>query len=186
MVQAAHSDEYKHDKVRSLINKIGTAFMVTHSSGGQMHGRPMAVAEVKDGVESLWFATQRNSGKTEELASDDHVFLGFVNATGSDWVTVNGRGRIVDDRAKNRELWSPIWKNWFSGPEDPNLVLIEVTPESAEYWDNGSQAIAMLKFAVAAVTGKKMNEGDHGHVDFNRGGTSQTGGSVVSSTQTDA
>jgi general stress protein 26 len=72
--------------------------------------------------------------------------------------------RIVEDRAKIGELWSPIWKTWFESPDDSKLSLIAVIPESAEYWDSGSQVCQMLKFAVAAVTGRALSEGENAHV----------------------
>ncbi len=150
-------------QLKKIINDSHTAMMVTHGNGA-LHGRPMATAEVKEDLANLWFASQKDSGKVEELQSDDRVFLGYNNTSGSEWATVNGRGRIVTDRAKIKELWSPIWKNWFEGPDDPNLVLIEVEPDSAEYWDSGSKAIQMLKFAMTAVTGKKVDSGEHAKV----------------------
>jgi len=159
----------KHDDqietIRKMINKISYGFMVTaESQDGALHGRPMATAEVEVGMQSLWFATQRDSGKVEELASDSRVFVGYGSAGGQDWVALTGTGRVVDDREKINELWSPIWKNWFEGPDDPNLVLIEVTPQVAEYWDGNNKIIAMLKLAFTAVTGKKTSDGDHGKV----------------------
>ena len=110
-------------------------------------------------MEVLYFPTERTSAKVGELLADDHVFLGYVN--GSEWATVTGRGKIVDDKAKNKELWNPLWKNWFTGPDDPNMVLIAVTPELAEYWDSASRAIVLAKMAYTAVTGQKTQIGEH-------------------------
>ena len=158
------TEEEKRRKLVSIVNKADTAFMVTRI-GNSMHGRPMANAQVEDDFDTLWFATQKSSGKVQELAADSEVCLGYTNGSGSEWASVTGHGRSVENRAKIKQLWNPIWKNWFEGPDDPNLVLIAVTPESAEYWDTGSRALAMFKFAVAAVTGAKMDEGENQRVD---------------------
>lgn len=144
-----------------IVNAAHTAFLVTNGSQGP-HGRPMATAKVGEELTILYFATERNSAKVKELAADDRVFLGYVS--GNDWASISGRGRIVDDKAKNNELWSPLWKNWFTGPEDPNMVLIAVTPETGEYWDADSKVVVAAKMAYTAVTGNKTVVGDHGKV----------------------
>ena len=147
-----------------IINGSGTAFMVTRGTGDTLHGRPMANAQVKEGDRTIYFASHKSSAKVDELKADTHVYLGYTNASGSEWASINGRGRALNDRAKIKQLWSPIWKNWFDGPDDPNLILIEVTPEHGEYWDSGSKALSLVKFAYTAVTGSKTDEGDHAEV----------------------
>jgi len=158
--------DQKRDKVRAIVNSIRSAFMVTHGRDGSLHGRPMATAELQEGWDRLYFASHRESGKTAELAADQRVYLGYVNATGSEWVSLSGTARILDDRQKIKQLYSPNWNNWFDGPDDPNLVLIEATPERAEYWDNGSQVLEIARQAVAAVTGKKMGDGENAKVEL--------------------
>lgn len=160
------TDAEKRAHVRKLINGIRTAMMVTLSEQGTMHGRPMATADVDEAVDTLWFGTQRDSHKVDELRHDNRVALAYVNTSGSDWVSVTGRARVVDDRGKARELWGPHWKNWFESPDDPNLVLIAVTPEIAEYWDSGSKLVQVAALAAAAVTGKHFNEGENASVQF--------------------
>ena len=145
--------------LRKIINGAHTAFFVSHTKDGRALGRPMATAELAEGVKELWFATDRTSGKVEELAADNRVFLGYSSA--SQWASVTGRAVVVDDREKIKALWSPIWKNWFQGPDDPKLTLIRVEPEEAEYWDGGSGIVTMAKLAFTAVTGKTVSPGEH-------------------------
>lgn len=145
--------------LRKIITAAHTAFLVTNSSEKGPHGRPMATAQVTESMETFYFATDRHSGKVDELAADDRVFLGYVS--GSDWATVTGRGKVIDDRAKAHELWTDLWKNWFDGPDDPKLVLIAVTPELAEYWDSANRAVVLAKMAFTAVTGTKTEVSDH-------------------------
>ena len=148
--------------LQKIINSAHTAFLVTRTTAGALHGRPMATAELKKDLSEIWFATQRDSGKVEELAADDHVFLGYAGS--GNWASVTGHGQIVDDRAKMHELWTPIWKNWFTGPDDPKLTLIRVTPDGGEYWNGGSSVVMMAKLAFTAVTGKALSPADHASV----------------------
>ena len=156
------ADASAKSAVRAIINAAHTAFLVTHSPAHGPHGRPMATAEVGEAIEQIWFASQRDSLKVEELEADNRVFLGYTVHT--KWATLTGRAKLVDDRAKAHELWSDVWKNWFAGPDDPNLVLIQVIPEQAEYWDGGSKIVQMLKFATTALTGAKTSAGSHASV----------------------
>ena len=160
------SDEERRRTLRKILNDAKTAFMVTRSTDGGMHGRPMRTIQVDESLDTLWFPTDRNSGKVRELEASPDICLGYTNSSGSEWASVYGKAHIVDDRGKIHDLWSPIWKMWFTGPDDPNLTLIAVIPESAEYWDSGSQILQMIKFATSAITGKHFSEGENAHVNL--------------------
>lgn len=157
------TEDHKRQSLLKIIKASQTAFFVTES-GGALHGRPMANAKVEDDLSAIWFAAQRQSGKIAELREDHKILLGYTNSSGSEWASVNGSALMVDDRARVKAMWNPFWKNWFDGPDDPNILLIRVLPKEAEYWDSGSRAITMVKFALAAVTGKRFDEGENERV----------------------
>jgi general stress protein 26 len=166
MHPSERSEAEQRATLRGIITSARVAVLVTRSSTGDLHGRPMATADVAEDIGRLWFATERNSAKVHELQADNRVFLGYTNHSGSEWATINGTARVIDDRQKAHDLWSPFWRNWFDGPDDPNLILIEVTPHFAEYWDSGSRIVSMVKFAVAALTGRHLDEGENARVDL--------------------
>ena len=159
------TESEKRQMLGKVINDATAAFFVTRSRGDGLHGRPMATAKVDGDVTALWFATAKDSGKCEQIRDDPRVYLGYTNHTGSEWASINGRATVVDDRAKINELWRATWKNWFDGPDDPNIALIKVDPQDAEYWDSGSRVVMLVKMAIAAVTGAKMPDGEHNRVD---------------------
>ena len=157
------TDAEKRELLLKIVKGNRTAFFVTETAG-DLHGRPMSNAAVEDDLKAVWFATRRDSTLISEIRDDKKVILGYTNSTGSEWASVSGKASLVADQAKIKELWSPIWKNWFEGPDDPNILLIRVTPTSAEYWDSGSAAFTMIKLVLSAVTGKHFNEGEHDEV----------------------
>jgi general stress protein 26 len=79
------------------------------------------------------------------------------------WVSISGTAKVSEDRALKERLFNPIVKAWFPGGlEDPNLELIEVHIDHAEYWDiHESKMTQLLKMATAAVTGNPPTMGDH-------------------------
>lgn len=156
----------KREMLGQIIESASAAFLVSRNSADGLHGRPMATAKVEDDLRSLWFACQKDSHVAAEVGADPRVYLGYTNHTGSEWASINGLATVVTDRATIKQLWNPIWKNWFEGPDDPNIALLRVDPQDAEYWDSGSRAVLLLKLAFAAVTGKKVGDGEHEHVEM--------------------
>ena len=164
--RASSSERIEH--LRKIINNAHVGMLVTRSRDGGMHGRPMANSQVEKGFREIWFATNRSSAKIDELEHDDRVFVGYGNATGSEWAAVSGRARVVDDRAKMRELWDPMWRNWWNDANDPDLILVHVTPHQAEYWDSGGKLIQLVKFALGTILRKDMTADDNKKVKLHR------------------
>lgn len=80
-----------------------------------------------------------------------------------------GEARIGTNPEKIKELWNPMLKIWFDGPEDPNVTLIRVTPTDGFYWDTKSgKMIQMVKMLAGMVTGKKLDDSIEGKLGVKR------------------
>jgi general stress protein 26 len=149
-----------HDKLHDLINDFSVAMLVTLTGSGGMHARPMALAEVEaDGT--LWFLTGRHSGKVMELAQDAHVAVTMQST--SKFVSVSGSAETVEDRDRVARLWRVEWEVWFpGGPKDPDLMLLRVKANAAEYWDNsGTSGLKYLfEAGKALLTGTRPDVGE--------------------------
>jgi general stress protein 26 len=146
-------------KLGELIKGIRIAMLTTVDDEGCLHSRPMANQD--DGFDgTLWFFTDANSAKVHELARDRHVNLSYSDPGENRYVSVSGTASVSRDRAKMKELWSPLHKAWFpDGLEDPNIALLRVEVDKAEYWDSPSSAVVRLYgFAKALATGKPYGE----------------------------
>jgi general stress protein 26 len=135
-----------NEKFHSLLEEFGVAMLITRTKEDLIRARPMAVAQVEaDGT--LWFATGRHSGKVEDLDHDSQVAVTMQSKMC--FVSISGQGKLVDDRARLDKMWKTEWKVWFpGGKDDPELVLLRVTIEAGEYWDNSGTA--GLKYLVEA------------------------------------
>lgn len=138
------------DHLYDLLSGFSTAMLVSHGGASGLHARPMAVAELKAGAET-YFATDRRSPKIAEIARDPNVLVTFQGR--SEYASLAGTARVIEDRAVIERLWSEAWRVWFPGGKtDPNLVLLKVEPTSGEYWDNsGLEGLKYLFEGVKAV-----------------------------------
>jgi general stress protein 26 len=135
-------------KIRQMLEAMDSAMLITHAADHPLHARPMAIARVEPNC-NLWFFTGQASAKVHEIQSDQQVLVACQDDRRS-YLSLNGRAELVSDRAKFREVWKESYKTWFpQGVDDPNLLLIVVHAEQAEYWDN--QGAAGLKYAFQAA-----------------------------------
>ena len=148
-------------KLIDLMADMPIAMMTTFGPDGP-RSIPMARQEVEPSAE-LWFITARDTHHVSDLQTDPRVLLTFSSRDA--WVAVNGRGEVVDDLAKLRELWNTFAEAWLpGGPEDPGAVLIRVDVERGEYWDSpGGKVASLLSFAKVKLTGATYDS-EHGTV----------------------
>ena len=132
--------------------------MVTSTDGG-LRGRPMAAMN-KDFNGELWFASRASTPKLDEIKSESHVLLAYSEPKSQNYVSVSGTASVVRDTAKVKELWSEGARVWFpKGPDDPEIALIRVEVESAEYWDApSSKWLYAYGYAKARLTGEAPHD----------------------------
>lgn len=135
-------------QVRELIRGIDTAMLTTVSEEGLV-SRPMKTQDVEfDG--DLWFLTKKDTGKFHELLHNKQVNVAYA---GKSYVSIRGEAELVESPDKIKQFWSAGYEKILqTTPDDPNLVLIKVNVETAEYWDSGN-AFKMTKFLFNRLFG---------------------------------
>ena len=161
-------NENQLEKIYGLLKDFSTVILVTMGGPTCCHDRPMAVAQVDENTD-LWLFTSGDSEKVRQIGADSRVQIhaqqGYTSC-----VILAGRATVVEDRAMIREIWKPSFKVWFpEGAEDPNIVLLRIKGEEAEYWD--SSGVNRFRYlyqsikAIATGTTPEINEGEqHGNV----------------------
>jgi general stress protein 26 len=157
------------EQLREKIDGIRIAMLTTVEEDGSLHSRPMATQETEsDG--DLWFFTAAGSPKTGEIRRDHRVNLSYADPDDQRYVSVSGTARVVRDPAKAKELWNPLLKAWFpKGLDDPELALLRVEVEKAEFWDAPSGKMVQLAgFLKALATGKRYeaDPGEHEKIEL--------------------
>lgn len=162
----AEQTAVSHDvsKLVEKIKDIKIAMMTTVEPNGNLHSRPMYTHKPEeDGT--LWFFSEKDSAKIGQVKQDQHVNLGYASPDDNLYVSIVGKGTVVDDRAKIKELWSEGLRGWFpKGSDDPNISLLRIDIETGEFWDSpNSTLLRAYAYAKAVVTGERHQPGPDEH-----------------------
>ena len=149
-------------KLGSLIKKVKFAMLTTLDEDGTLRSRPMATQETDfDGT--VWFFTRASSPKIDEVEKEHQVNLSYSEPGDQLFVSISGKANLVRNRAKADELWTPAMKAWFpKGTDDPDLALLKVEVEKAEYWDTPSSTMVhVIGYVKATLTGESYKPGEN-------------------------
>ncbi len=160
-------DHAAQTKVFELVNGMHIAMMATRGPDGKFRSRPMAVSDSEfDGY--LYFLTGEGSGKVHDLEKDPETVVTFSDPQKSSYVALRGEAAISTDREAIKRHWSEPARAWFpKGVDDPNIALIKVKIDEAEYWDQPSgRMVLVYGYAKAMLTGEPPKGGDHGKISL--------------------
>lgn len=89
------------------------------------------------------------------------VNLAFPDTAQRNFVSVSGTAGVVRNAEKIEQLWSEDQKLWFpQGKRDPELALLCVQTEKAEYWDAPGGPVQRLRaYAKTRATGDSRHLG---------------------------
>jgi general stress protein 26 len=145
-------------RLGELIGDVEIAMLTTVRPDGRLVSRPLRTVDASrpfDGT--LWFFVRASSHKADEIEANPHVNLAYASPSRNTYVSVSGRAKLVDNRAKVAELWSPALELYFAGGrDDRDLVLLRVDVDGAEFWDGPAGWLGQaLDFAGGVLTGDK-------------------------------
>ncbi|GIQ70502.1 general stress protein [Xylanibacillus composti] len=153
MTNTPAADQDAIETVRKLIKGIDIAMLTSVAEQGLV-SRPMKTQEVEfDG--DLWFLTMKDTEKYDELIHNPNVNVTYV---GKSYVSIRGTAELVDSREKIKEFWNAAYEKMLeTTSDDPNLILIKVKAETAEYWEMGNRT-KLVKELYKKLTGKKSDD----------------------------
>lgn len=118
-----------------------------------------------NGVDYLFF-TNTESHKTDELKSDPHVNLAFLDSSGQ-WASVSGTASIETNRGLVEKYYSPTLRAWMGdlgdgkhngSVNDPRIGIIRVQMATATFAITDRTILGrMAEVAKGMVTGEQAN-----------------------------
>ncbi len=149
------------------IRKSKVGMLTSLGLGNRLHSRPMMMAQDKfEG--QLFFFSQLTSEKIDEIINNPNVVVTYSDENQMNFVSVYGHAVVSRNPSKLREHWVPALKAFFKeGVEDPNLCLIQVQVNEAEYWDSDqSRMTRLFEMMRASLSDHQPNLGRHGRIDL--------------------
>jgi len=164
----ASTETVDTSKLWDMIKDIKFGMFTARHGNGHLHSRPMTTQNGSDERGAvLWFFMSRKGDPVADIAIAREVNVAYADTGRDCYVSVSGTARVVEDDAKKEALFSTLAKAWFpGGAADPDLALVAVVIDHADYWDvKTNKAVQLFKIAKAALTGIPPTDmGEHGKV----------------------
>jgi len=92
------------------------------------------VSPVKTEEFTVFVASMRSSGKTEELERNSKVELCYLSE-GHDQVRITGVAELVTDPGVRQQIWdeNPLLRAYLKSIENPEFVLYKVAPQRVRF-----------------------------------------------------
>ena len=141
-------------EMRFVMKGIDIAMFTTIGEDGFPVSRPLSTQAAEFDGRVLWFFVRRDTPKVREISRYPRVNVAYASQDRNVYLSVAGTARVEDDQTLIDAFWSDALKAYFKkGRSDPNLVLIEVTVHSVQYWEGPSTGIGRMIAFVAARLG---------------------------------
>ena len=138
-------------QIASLINQIDICLFATRGDDGQLHSRPMSNNGQVEWDGQSWFFAPTDGRLVAELRADPAAVAAYRAEEGFAFVSVSGRATIETDQELKERYWLDDLERWFpNGPADPNVALIRLDAEEAQWWTEDGDGMADLREAVAS------------------------------------
>jgi general stress protein 26 len=149
MTQTADAETL--EKLSTMIKGIKVA-MLTSEDAGHLRSRPMVAAQ-KDFHGTLYFYTRASAHKVDEVGAHQRVGISYADAGAQNYVSLSGTAQVVRDKSEIEAHWGEAMRTWFpKGTEDPDIAILKVDVDQAEYWDAPSSTMLHLYGYIKAVT----------------------------------
>lgn len=156
MENDANASTQDLDKLRELIKGIDFGMLTTLDEDGNLHSRPMSTNGDVEFDGDVWFFAGHDSHKVDEISRDSRVDVSFSDTDHHTYISLTGRAEVMRDQEQIDRLWKPSHQAWFpGGKDDPNIVLIKVSVEKAEFWTGPSGLVAQTVALTRALLTRK-------------------------------
>jgi general stress protein 26 len=155
-------------KLWGLIKDIRFGMLTTRHADGYLQSRPMTTQNSRlDENGTLWLFMSCLSDSAIDLRACPSVCMSYADTSADSYVSVSGDAHVSDDEAMKRELWTLPAKAWFpGGVGDPDLLLVRLDVQRADYWDvTESKIVQLWRLASAVFSGEPpVDLGERGHL----------------------
>lgn len=128
----AQMDNRTRAALVKLIDSQDTCTLMTVDENGVPLARPMANSNTGKSVD-LWFATSAASNKVRHVNANGMVGIYVYNPETWQYASIMCEAEVVTCEETRAEFWEDEFTNWWSGPDDPDYVLLKCTAKSVVF-----------------------------------------------------
>ncbi|MBM7649817.1 general stress protein 26 [Bacillus ectoiniformans] len=117
-------------------NKVGTLATIKQN---KPHTRYMTFFNDEF---KMYTPTGKDTYKVDEIEANPnvHILLGYNgDGLGDSYIEVEGKAAINDSDSMKEKLWNDELSKWFESPNDPNYVVLEISPTTIRYMNEGNE-----------------------------------------------
>jgi general stress protein 26 len=115
-----------------VMRAAGLCALVTLDASGAPQARAMQPFPPEADL-AVWMATNARTRKVDEIRKDPRVTLFYLAPDGAGYVTLVGRGTVVDDPGEKAKRWMPSWDAFYDDANrGSDYVLLRVIPSRIE------------------------------------------------------
>lgn len=157
-----------NDPVKTLLKKTQDAnvcMLTTTEADGKLVSRPMAIQEI-EADHTIWFMTRIDKPAVRETTGGQPVNV--TVAEKGFWASIAATATIVQDVERKKAFWSKATEAFFgdSKPEDLDVVLLRVTPDTAQYWDSPGLPGTAIEIIKGLASDKPAHPGESHEVNL--------------------
>src|SRR4051812_19084466 len=158
------SSQDPHKRLWELVKHMRFGMLTHRHANGSLHAHPLTTQNKSLEPDMLlYFFVSKQTELGQRITADGNVQVSYGDPAKDTYVSITGQASVNDDMRLKQHLFNALAKAWFpGGASDPDLELVQVRIQQAEYWDiKESKTTQLFKMAKAAVTGEKPDMGEH-------------------------
>ena len=143
-----NQEQLKKNWLIDLVKDAGFGCLATIEAN-QPKVRPMMPHLADDG--NLLLAILSHSRTINHIKENPRVEMCYIDRKMC-FCRISGKASISNDLEKKETVWNniPMLRNYFSSPEDPNFVLLEIASETIESMTPAQKAPDVNTFKLAS------------------------------------
>ena len=98
---------------------------------------------------TLYTATSKKTDKVDELEKNPntHILIGYEGeGFGDAYLEIMGTAKISDEESLKEKVWNEQMKPYFTGPDDPELVILKITPDAMRLMNKKGEEPQQIQF----------------------------------------
>lgn len=111
---------------KDILSAANTCTLITLDREGRPRARIMDPFLPEDDM-TVWFGTNRQSRKVDQIKNDPRVTLFYQTTDGSGYVMIHGKAELIDDPLEKEKRWKDGWEAFYPD-KSKGYLLIRVSP----------------------------------------------------------